>query len=285
MKKVLLATTALVLSAGVASAEVAVSGDARVGIQKIEGGDTTIERRARVKFSMSGETSNGISFGASFRSHLNATDGNEDNVGNVYVSGAFGTLSVGSESSAAEYAVGDLAGVGFTGAGSMNETAFANGASVVYTYSANNLTAMASIGETATVNPETTDSDTASLGVKYVAGALTIGAGYEADAADANTTVSAAYAMGDTTVKGVFGQMGDANQSGVSVTHAMDAVTLAAFYRNIDGSAAATYGAAADGNYYGLGVSYDLGGGAAANAGFADNDGTSTVEAGLNFEF
>ena len=110
MKKILLATTVLAATTGFAAAEVKVSGDARVGFQKIQGNDTTMERRVRTKFSGSGETDNGLTFGTSYRAHLAtaATDGNANNAGNIYVSGAFGTLSFGSESSAAEYAVGDL---------------------------------------------------------------------------------------------------------------------------------------------------------------------------------
>ena len=249
MKKILLATTVLAATAGYAAAEVKLSGDARVGFQKVEGQDTTMERRTRVKFSASGESDNGLSFGMSFRPQgaLAAEDGNANNTGNLYVSGAFGTLSIGSESSAAEYAVGDLAGVGFTGAGSKNETTFIGGGSFVYTYSA---------------------------------GALTLGAGYEKTSSDNNTVVSATYVMNDTTVKAVYGtQSGKAGQMGASVSHKMDAITLSGFYRSVDNSAGVSS------NYSGIGAAYDFGGGLAAKAGYADNAGVSTIEAGLNFSF
>ncbi len=315
MKKVLLATTALALMAGVANAEVAVSGDARFGFQSIEGNDTTLERRARIKFAGSGTTDSGLTFGASFRSHANATDGNQTNTGNVYISGAFGTLSVGSESSAAEYAVGDLAGVGFTGAGAGNENAFIGGGSVVYTYSAGALTAMVSVGESGTAatdptydaacttidddsllanatttcvitvtpgdaaGPNTIDSETLALGMQYVAGSLTVGLGYEKAAdGDAHTIGGVTYAMGDTTVKGTYGTAGDFTQMGASVAHSMGAVSLAGFYRTTDfGDASA--------DFYGVGAAYDLGGGASAKAGFTNNDGISIVEAGINLSF
>ncbi|MEY4697508.1 MAG: hypothetical protein RIT14_1936, partial [Pseudomonadota bacterium] len=55
MKKILLATTILVGTAGFAAAEVALSGDARMGIVN-NGTDTTFSSRARVSFTMSGET-------------------------------------------------------------------------------------------------------------------------------------------------------------------------------------------------------------------------------------
>lgn len=279
MKKVLLATTALALMAGVAHAEVSLSGDARFGFQSIEGGDTTLERRARVKFSLSGETSNGLSFGASFRPQGagDAADGNASNTGNVYISGAFGTISVGSESSAAEYAVGDLAGVGFTGAGAGNENSF-GGASVVYTYSTDALTAMVSVGESAGDGGNTIDADTLAMGVKYVAGAVTVAVGYEMGADDDHIIGGVTYAMGDTTVKATYGVQGDDSQMGASVAHTMGAISLAGFYRT-------TEVAGADADYYGIGAAYDLGGGAAVKAGFASNDEATTIEAGMTFSF
>jgi outer membrane protein OmpU len=284
MKKVLLATTALALMAGVAHAEVAVTGDARFGFQKIEGGDTTLERRARIKFSGSGETSNGLTFGASFRSDQNATDGNANNTGNVYISGAFGTLSVGSESSAAEYAVGDLAGVGFTGAGFGNENIFLGTdarTAVVYTYSTDAFSARVSVGETANkAAGNTLRSDSLAMGVTYTTGALTLGLGHEKVGADKHTAVAATYVMGETTLKATYGNMDNATQTGVSVAHTMGAISVAGFYRGVSAS-----GVGNDADYYGVGAAYDLGGGAAAKVGFASNDGKNTMEAGINLSF
>ena len=282
MKKILLATTVLAATTGFAAAEVKLSGDARVGFQKVQGNDTTMERRTRVKFSAAGESDNGLTFGMSFRPQgaALAEDGNANNTGNIYVSGAFGTLSFGSESSAAEYAVGDLAGVGFTGAGSKNETTFIGGGAFVYTYSAGAVTAMISGGEAAGVGGNKLTSKNMAVGVKYSAGDLTLGAGYEKTAADKNTVVSATYVMNDTTVKAVFGsQTGKAGQMGASVSHKMDAITLSGFYRSVDDAAGKST------NYSGIGAAYDFGGGMAAKAGYADNAGKSTIEAGLNFSF
>jgi len=69
MKKVLFATTALVASAGIASADghlgIAISGGAEMGV--IGGdrhGETQFLQSVDVRFSMSGETSGGLSFGA-----------------------------------------------------------------------------------------------------------------------------------------------------------------------------------------------------------------------------
>jgi outer membrane protein OmpU len=282
MKKVLLATTALVLSAGVASAEVSVSGNARVGLTYNEANaqSTLMDNRVRIAFSASGETDSGLSYSASARIRTGNEGGASVNAFNelgVTISGAFGSLTVGSESSAAEYAVGDLAGVGFTGAGAGNENNF-GGASVVYTYSTDALTAMVSIGESAGNGGNTLDSDTLAMGVSYAAGAVTVAVGYEMGAADDHIIAGVTYAMGDTTVKATYGTQGDDSQMGASVAHKMGSISLAGFYRTTE-----TGGADAD--FYGVGAAYDLGGGAAVKAGFANNDGTTRMEAGINLSF
>lgn len=75
MKKILFATTALVATAGIASAEVAVTGSAELGIFKNENGTgdgftgdptkTQVFTDIDVTFSMTGEADNGLTFGAS----------------------------------------------------------------------------------------------------------------------------------------------------------------------------------------------------------------------------
>lgn len=276
MKKLLLATTMIVGTAGFAAAEVSLSGDARMGITKAEGADAVFSNRARVKFSLSGETESGLSFGASFRAHQ-AGGAEAGNNGAVSVSGAFGSISMGDESAAAEYAVGDLAMNSFAGVGSNNETTFLTGAKVVYTYTAGDLSAYLSTGQVG--------SDDTSIGAKYTTGGLTVGGGWETDGANDHTALSVAYAMGDTTVKVVYGSAdtvaanGLNTQSGISVAHTAGSISLAAFYRSTE----LNNGVQSD--YSGVGASYDLGGGASVNGGFADNNGNSQMDLGLNFAF
>ena len=65
MKKVLLASTALVVTSSAAMAEVGLSGYAEMGI--VGGGgamETQFHHDLDVKFSLSGESDNGLSFGA-----------------------------------------------------------------------------------------------------------------------------------------------------------------------------------------------------------------------------
>ena len=64
MKKVLFATTTLVATTGFAAADVTLSGLAQMGIQGGENVDTTFVQDIDVTFTMSGETDNGLTFGA-----------------------------------------------------------------------------------------------------------------------------------------------------------------------------------------------------------------------------
>lgn len=70
MKKVLLATTAVVLSAGVAAADVTLSGSGRFGLY-YNGTDTVLEKRMTVNIDASTETTSGLTFGGRIRMRSN----------------------------------------------------------------------------------------------------------------------------------------------------------------------------------------------------------------------
>jgi outer membrane protein OmpU len=138
MKQILLASTALVAFAGAAAAEVAISGSGRMGMVYdksilndnivIVNGDAKrtsdagfrFDSRVRVAFTLTQETDAGVTFGGSVRAD-NASAGNKGQAGSVFMSGAFGKLSMGDVDGAAESAVGNLSGVGYTGLGDFNE--------------------------------------------------------------------------------------------------------------------------------------------------------------------
>ena len=124
MKKLLLASTALVMSAGVAAADVSLSGDARMGLV-YNGDDVEFNSRARVTFTLSGETSTGLAFGGSFRADQ-ATGATTGELGSVFISGEFGRLSMGDVDGAALAAVGDLYFGSLTGLGDRNEMIYIN---------------------------------------------------------------------------------------------------------------------------------------------------------------
>ena len=128
MKKILLATTLLASTAGFAAAEVAVTGTARMGVTtNTDSGDAQFSSRFRVIFTASGETDGGLTFGASVRNDQIGTGGTANGDSTVYISGAFGKLSMGNVAGAAEAAVGDLSGVGYTGLGDYSDTYYLTG--------------------------------------------------------------------------------------------------------------------------------------------------------------
>ena len=97
----------------------ALSGDARMGFV-YDGDDVNLNSRARVTFTLSGETDGGLAFGGSFRAD-NATGAAAGSAGSVFISGEFGRLSMGDVDSAALAATGDLFSVGLTGLGDLHE--------------------------------------------------------------------------------------------------------------------------------------------------------------------
>jgi len=294
MKRILATTTILALSAGFASsAEVTLSGDARMGIiSPFGGGDTAFTSRARVKFSMSGETDGGLTFGASFRAH-NAEPASVGDSGDVYISGAFGKLSMGDVDGAAQQAVGNVDGVGLTGLGDLNETFYVHNyvndnddidPTAAYEYSTGAFTGIISVS-----NPDALD-EVLGLGVKYATDTFSVGLGYESEDSFENVilggsatfgavTLKANYSVLDTTFAGV-----NLSSYHVSATYTADALAVTAFYSNED-DLFEDGGPGATG--YGIGASYDLGGGASVVGGYASNESIddSAFDLGLSFSF
>ncbi len=104
MKKILLATTMLVGTAGLAAAEVSFSGSAHAGIASNAGGDFDVYSSAGLDVTFSGASDNGLEFGATFgasvgHSYAFADDdgfGNEDGTlgdPEVFISGSFGRVA------------------------------------------------------------------------------------------------------------------------------------------------------------------------------------------------
>jgi outer membrane protein OmpU len=117
MKKILLATTILGMTAGFAAAEVKVGGSAKAGLASANGGDFAAYSAVKITFAGSGVTDGGLEFGGSTDTtigykydslgdfddasvidssgagtHGNGNDG-EWGIPTVYLSGAFGKIS------------------------------------------------------------------------------------------------------------------------------------------------------------------------------------------------
>lgn len=110
MKKVLFATTALVATAGVASADIALSGVAQMGVQGGNGGATTqFVQDIDVTFTMSGTADNGLTFGAAVDLDENAGGVGTDDAGvAIFISGDFGTLTMGDTDGALDWAMTEV---------------------------------------------------------------------------------------------------------------------------------------------------------------------------------
>jgi outer membrane protein OmpU len=280
MKKILLATTVLVGTAGFAAAEVTLSGSARMGVASFDGGDLEFSSRVRVVFNLSGETDGGLAFGATIRAD-NAPEGNIGEAGSVFISGAFGKLSMGDVDGAANAAVGHVSGVGYTGLNSYNESTFiANGggnSDALYEYSTGDLGFYLSA-----TNPG--DGDVAaSVAVSYAMGDYSFALGYEDDGAGTDHIIVGANAtFGAVTVKARYGEASgviEGSQMAASIDYTMDALTLTAFYTDDEellGDEA-----------YGIGASYDLGGGASLMGGYVENKSIdeSSYDLGVSFSF
>ena len=262
MKKVLLATCILAASAGFAAAEVAVSGSARMGLI-YDGDDTYFSSRVRIVFTASGETDGGLSFGASMRADQFGGNDNGAPFGNseltnddstVYISGAFGKLTFGDVDSAAQALVGQVSAVGFTDLGSYNEVGyFGNNpkTAMLYEYSTGALTFALGAGQLG--------SDAYSVAVKYSTDAFSVALGYEDEGFgfdDQTLSLGGSATFGAATVKAVVldsDHLADTDFA-LSVDYVAGAATVTAFYRDAPEA-------------FGIGASYDLGGGAAVKGG------------------
>jgi len=353
MKNLLLASTALVAFAGAAAAEVAISGSGRMGMvydeatvddtivvnqQKVTVSDAgfRFDSRLRIAFTLTQETDMGVTFGGSLRAD-NAKAANDGQAGVVFMSGAFGKISMGDTSGAAEAAVGNLSGVGYTGLGSFNEAIYlqqsnedldgndqlslfatpaalyeyTTGAASFYLSIAN--PGGIAIGDTTIGDIDVTDSkiDQAwGLGAKYSVDNYSVGIGYESIdisgiATDTVTSEVTEYSntidnwmlggsatFGGFTLKAQYGQGSgdgelDLTQYGISGDYTFDAVTVTAFWRSVE-LQTSNDDTQVKSQPFGMGVSYDLGGGASVAAGLVDPDRFGEdyrADIGVNFNF
>ena len=276
MKKILLSTTVLLLSAGVAAADVSVGGDGRIGIVSTNGADAAFNSRIRISFSASGETDGGLSFGGGIRAD-NSVAGAAGTAGSVFLSGSFGKLSVGDVSGAVEAAVGDAAGVGLTGLGDFNELAYLSNATrpaARWDFSIGDLGLHVSAD-----NPGPAGDQAYSVAVTYSMGDVSMGLGVEDNGQDSHVAAGVSAALGDASFKLVYGSKDDSDgslgvdddQYAASINYAMGAASLTVFTeKNFAGQ-----------DHFGVGAAYDLGGGASLKGGIADGD--SLTDASYDF--
>ena len=276
MKKVLLATSALTLSAGFASADVSMSGTGGAGVFGAAGADLSVYSGVDLGFALSGASDNGMTFSASLDMgggqtldvgdfELDTQDmGTDDNVSvAIGVSGVTITLS---QDGVDDLYDDDIAGdIGVSGA--MGDL----------TYS---------------VVTGLEDADPTSLSIGYSAGAIA-GSVATSDEGDAST-VTVSYAMGDITVSAESDtDRTGADTSSITVSYAMSDGMTISLENSEDvnevsvsyASGAISVGLTADdaaSESWEATMAYDLGGGATFNLGTNQDE---TTFAGVGFSF
>ena len=287
MKKLLIASTALVATAGMASADITISGSAAAGIHSglhNPGGTTAqadgIYSNAGVAFALSGATDNGISFSASVDvmagSKIDAGDFELDpdddgamDLGAVSMSGTFGTLTFDNGGIENLYSDGltnaDVSYATTVGAVSLTiahdtaaATASANSVSAAYSASGMDFTLSAS---------QATGGTSASVSVAYTLNDSVSLTG-ETDQAAGGESVQTIGAK--TTLNGVSVSVSSANNSTWDVDLGYTA-----------GDFALTYGVDETDGWTATATSA-LGGGATFAAGVDNND---SMYAGVSFAF
>ena len=276
MKKVLLATSALTLSAGFASADVSMSGTGGAGVFGANGADLSVYSGVDLGFSLSGASDNGMTFSASVDMgggqtldvgdfELDTQDMGTDDNTSVTIGVAGVTIEL-SQDGIDDLYDDDIAGdIGISGA--MGDL----------TYS---------------VVTGLEDADPTSLSIGYSAGAIS-GSVATSDEGDAST-VSVSYAMGDITVS----VEADTDRTGAdtnttTISYAMsDGMTISVEESEgvVEASVAYSSGAISVGvtaddattESWEATMAYDLGGGATFNLG---TNQAETTFAGVGFSF
>ena len=306
MKNLLIATTALVATAGVAAADVKLSGYARFGAVYNDGAAAGVDEvntasRLRLQFDATTETDGGLTLGARLRAQAeeNAGQGNF-NTARFFASAGGLTIAMGNILGVIEAAPGlylptKSAGMGLEGNGfrSLAANTISNGGNFGWT-------AYQSAGATS-----------AQDGVEVLYSMN--GIGLHAHSTDVSYGLGANYKFADYTVAVAYEEWNDGARDGDSVLFASIGGKFGAFdaglsYAETDyagitaekislrggytvNDALYVYGFVADENNsidetFGLGASYALGGGASVEGGWTQNEaGDNIVSAGIFFSF
>jgi len=281
--------------------------------------DTTVgKNRVRISFAGSGTTDGGLTYGFSARAdHSNTSTG-----GSQYISGAFGKISMGDLNGGDEQMVGNLSGVGSSGAGSHQEFGYqAADHNLGYSVSMAGISFAATTDLVRGADSTKTGSNTAygvkwsgdmggatisaalgtskignvtedSMSVGVTMGGLSIKAVSHTNdngpaVAEIAETAASAATLNDTAGTGrkVYYKAKqaavanlDTDTTGLSISYAMDAMSVTAYTRTESTSGVA------DKDYSGVGFTYSLGG-ATIKAGFVDANDISIMDFGINFSF
>ena len=281
MKKILLATTALVATTGFAAAELTWTGSANVGMKYSDNGTTTVHSEIDLGVAASGETDGGIGWAVemgldSQTADSVATDAADG--GSVALTGDFGTVSVGNVSTAGT-SIG-LPDVGFDTIGiddaaELGRNAATTDASmdVRWKYAMDDIALDVSMDSS-------TDDMAASM--KWSSGALAIGISHAAAGATGGASANA-MSIG-TSVGGFAVNVMAASHS----TSAKDSVGMSASMP-VDGLGTVTFVTGSNDtdakSSWGLGFSKSLGGGASLAGAYGSANGNDKADLGISLSF
>lgn len=316
MKKVLLATSALVAFTGAAAAndQISLSGEAEMGIFDEEGGETQFWQDVDVKFSMEAESDSGLTFGAvvDLDEIFIAGPTSDDHGTYVYLKGSFGSLTMGDTDGALDWALTEAGNVGNPGSIADDETShdgylgsYGDGQYDGQVLRYDNTFGQFGVAISVEMDDSGVRDDGYALGLKYALdlGATTVnlGLGYQVvsdstlniggtgvtatnnDIDIIGLSASAAFAGGFEA--GLVysnwdaGAAGDVDHTGIGLGYSSGAFAVHANYGIYDGS----NGTERDG--WGLAASYDLGGGLSAKFGYGADDASDTWSLGMSMKF
>lgn len=297
MKKVLFATTALIATAGMASADVKLSGYGRFGVIYIENAakETAITSRFRLNIDGTTTADNGVTFGARVRVQGSTNDG----LGTASAPG-FNGARFYAMANGLTVAVGNILGaidsmpnlytgsVGLTGLGYGNVVsnfddhgytstgASVNGLEVIY--AADMYTIHASYNDTNGTNNERFEIVGSATFMGY-----TVALGYQDSnlADDVEFIATVGGEVGPATVALAYAQ-DYADQESITISADVDvaaATSVQAYYNHDEETATG------DEDSYGIGFVHDIGGGASLRGGVASLQGNMRADVGVLFNF
>ena len=275
MKKVLFASTALVLTAGVAAADVTISGSANMGLYYSDAaGDTVVKNEIDFDVKGSGETDGGIAFGASVDLDADSnnsahTTGGGASDPEVFISYEGLTLTVGDIGEAQD--TGGIADVGFDGLGVDD---------IVDDYGENGSDDVRidySFGDYSVAVSLDSSNDDIALAFSGSIDGFSFSAGFRDNTVgDNDMKATIGYSAGAFSVNATYVDNGVLNDTayGIDASYTSGDVTVTAAYAVRDSGADA----------YGIGVAYDLGGATLAG-GFGEVNGDQRADLGISFNF
>ena len=289
MKKVLLATSALTLSAGFASADVSMSGSGGAGVFGANGADLSVYSGVDLGFSISGASDSGMTFSAS----LDMGGGQTLDTGDFELDNQYGSATLPDGTAVTGYGTDTNTSVTI-GVSGVTIVMSQDGVDDLYSDdAAGDIGISGAMGDlTYSVVTGLEDADPTSLSVGYSAGAIS-GSVATSDQGDASN-VSISYAMGDITISAESDtDRAGADTSSVTVSYAMSDGMSVSLENSEDvnelsvsySAGAISVGVSADDatdESWEATMAYDLGGGATFNLGTNDDE---TTFAGVGFSF